>query len=453
MGAVDLVDPGRVAEVGRARAAARRPRRPRARRRLEGPHLPEVPRRPARVGGRRRAHARRARSRRRVIPRNPLDVLAQQIVAICADEEIAVDELHELVRGAYPFADLSRVAARERARHARRPLPVRRVRRAAAADRLGPHRPASIRGRAGRAAARGHERAARSPTAASSASTSSTAAAASASSTRRWSTRRARGRRSCSAPRPGGSRRSRATACSSRRPRACPGAVPFWKGEGVGRPYELGEAIGATSRELVALSEREGARAARTTEHTLDERAATNLLTFLREQEAATGAVPVRPHDRRRALPRRDRRLAALHPHAVRRPRARAVGDGARRAAARRRSGSRRRRSGRTTGSRSTCPTPTRRRRSTSCCSSPTRSRSSSSQRARRHGALRRALPRERGPRAADPAPPARRAHAALAAAPEGAVAAAGRAPLPGRSRSCSRPTASACRTSSTCPR
>ncbi|MDQ5821290.1 MAG: DEAD/DEAH box helicase, partial [Actinomycetota bacterium] len=43
-----------------------------------------------------------------VIPRNPLDVLAQQIVAICADEEIEVAELHELVRGAYPFADLSR---------------------------------------------------------------------------------------------------------------------------------------------------------------------------------------------------------------------------------------------------------------------------------------------------------------------------------------------------------
>src|SRR2546429_2774209 len=43
-----------------------------------------------------------------VIPRNPLDVLAQQIVAICADEEISVDELHDLVRGAYPFADLSR---------------------------------------------------------------------------------------------------------------------------------------------------------------------------------------------------------------------------------------------------------------------------------------------------------------------------------------------------------
>src|SRR6185295_17695894 len=42
-----------------------------------------------------------------VIPRNPLDVLAQQIVAIAADEEISVDDLHRLVRRAYPFAELS----------------------------------------------------------------------------------------------------------------------------------------------------------------------------------------------------------------------------------------------------------------------------------------------------------------------------------------------------------
>ena len=42
------------------------------------------------------------------IPRNPLDVLAQHVVAICADEDIAVTELHELVRGAHPFAELSR---------------------------------------------------------------------------------------------------------------------------------------------------------------------------------------------------------------------------------------------------------------------------------------------------------------------------------------------------------
>ena len=43
------------------------------------------------------------------IPRNPLDVLAQQIVAIASQEEIEVDELHTLVRHAYPFAELSRV--------------------------------------------------------------------------------------------------------------------------------------------------------------------------------------------------------------------------------------------------------------------------------------------------------------------------------------------------------
>src|SRR5207344_135097 len=40
------------------------------------------------------------------IPRNPLDVLAQQVVAICADEEVEVVELHRIVRRAYPFSDL-----------------------------------------------------------------------------------------------------------------------------------------------------------------------------------------------------------------------------------------------------------------------------------------------------------------------------------------------------------
>ena len=180
--------------------------------------------------------------------------------------------------------------ARERARHARRPLPVGRVRRAAAPDRLGPHgrrRSAAARARAGSPS----RTRARSRTAASSASTSSTAAAAWASWTRRWSTRPARARRSCSAPRRGGSRRSRATACSCRRRPGVPGAVPFWKGEGVGRPYELGAAIGQASRELVALPE-EKAKARLGEEFLLDERAAANLLTFLREQEAATGAVP-----------------------------------------------------------------------------------------------------------------------------------------------------------------
>src|SRR6185312_14053553 len=55
-----------------------------------------------------------------------------------------------------------------------------------------------------------------------------------------------------------------------------PGAVPFWKGEGVGRPYELGEKIGRTSRELVALSTKVGLARLRDDYH-LDPLAAKNL--------------------------------------------------------------------------------------------------------------------------------------------------------------------------------
>src|SRR5438105_7002915 len=63
-----------------------------------------------------------------------------------------------------------------------------------------------------------------------------------------------------------------------------PGAVPFWKGEGVGRPYELGAAIGEFTRKLLAAKEPKIER--------LDDRAAWNLLEFVREQQRATGVVP-----------------------------------------------------------------------------------------------------------------------------------------------------------------
>ena len=91
------------------------------------------------------------------IPRNPLDVLAQQIVAICADEEIAVDELHSLVRGAYPFADLSRVQLENVLDMLDGRYPsdeFAELRARVVWDRTG----GVVRGRAGRAAARGHER-------------------------------------------------------------------------------------------------------------------------------------------------------------------------------------------------------------------------------------------------------------------------------------------------------
>src|SRR5205807_2042804 len=42
------------------------------------------------------------------VPRNPVDVLAQQIVAMCAVEELEVDDVHRAALGAYPFADCSR---------------------------------------------------------------------------------------------------------------------------------------------------------------------------------------------------------------------------------------------------------------------------------------------------------------------------------------------------------
>jgi ATP-dependent Lhr-like helicase len=69
-----------------------------------------------------------------------------------------------------------------------------------------------------------------------------------------------------------------------------PGRVPFWKGDGIGRPAELGRATGAFVREVEGASD-DDARA-RVSAGGLDERAVTNLLTFLRDQRAATGHVP-----------------------------------------------------------------------------------------------------------------------------------------------------------------
>ena len=148
-------DPGREPEVGRARPAAGRPCGPRARLGLEGPPLPEVPRRPARVRRRRPRDARwrdrgdgdpaeparrarpadrgdRGRGRRRA--RRPPPARSRRLPV-----------LRSLPR-----------PARERARHARGPLPVGRVRRAAPADRLGPDGRSDPRAH-GRAAARDHE--------------------------------------------------------------------------------------------------------------------------------------------------------------------------------------------------------------------------------------------------------------------------------------------------------
>jgi ATP-dependent Lhr-like helicase len=224
-----------------------------------------------------------------VIPKNPLDVLAQQIVAVAAQEEIEVGELHDLVRGAYPFADLSRAQLENVLDMLSGRYP---------SDEFAELRPRIVWDRTG-GTIRGRDGARR--LAVTNAGTipdrglfavhlvdgggrvgeldeemvyEARAGQTFLLGASTWRIEEITRDRVLVSPAPG-----------------VPGAVPFWKGEGVGRPYELGEQIGRASRELSALSD-DQAVARLTERHCLDKRAAANLLTFLREQEAATRAVP-----------------------------------------------------------------------------------------------------------------------------------------------------------------
>lgn len=69
-----------------------------------------------------------------------------------------------------------------------------------------------------------------------------------------------------------------------------PGKVPFWHGDGIGRPFELGEALGAFSREISAAPPEKAAQ--RLIDAGLDAQARANLLAHLSEQREATGTLP-----------------------------------------------------------------------------------------------------------------------------------------------------------------
>ncbi|WP_243062328.1 DEAD/DEAH box helicase [Humibacter sp. RRB41] len=69
-----------------------------------------------------------------------------------------------------------------------------------------------------------------------------------------------------------------------------PGRLPFWKGDGLGRPAELGEAVGGFVREVAHVSEADAR--ARTANAGLDDFATGNLLAYLDEQKKATGHLP-----------------------------------------------------------------------------------------------------------------------------------------------------------------
>ena len=69
------------------------------------------------------------------------------------------------------------------------------------------------------------------------------------------------------------------------------GKLPFWRGDGPGRPVELGRALGAFVREIAALPEAAAVERL-TRDEQLDAFAAHNVLSYLREQREATGALP-----------------------------------------------------------------------------------------------------------------------------------------------------------------
>ena len=204
-----------------------------------------------------------------------------------------------------------------------------------------------------------------------------------------------------------------------------PGAVPFWRGDGVGRPAELGRAIGEFAREAVSSTAKKLAA-----EYDLDRRAAENLLAYLQEQQAATRVVP---SDQSIVIERfrdeiGDWRLCILSP--VRGARPRRLGARAQLADPQR-AGPRGRRD--LVRRRHRHP-PARCRRGAAGrprAARARRGRGPGREGAGRLGPLRRPLPRERGAVAAPSARLPRQAHAAVAAAAEVAEPARGREGLP----------------------
>ncbi len=78
-----------------------------------------------------------------------------------------------------------------------------------------------------------------------------------------------------------------------------PGRLPFWTGDTLGRPAELGAAIGAFTREVAAMTHEQGIE--RATSAGLDEWAAENLVSLIEEQKESTQVVP---HDQQLVVER-----------------------------------------------------------------------------------------------------------------------------------------------------
>lgn len=70
-----------------------------------------------------------------------------------------------------------------------------------------------------------------------------------------------------------------------------PGKMPFWRGDRVGRGAALGEAMGELTREIAARIDTTAEKYLRD-KHDLDERAAKNLVRYVHEEQRIAGAVP-----------------------------------------------------------------------------------------------------------------------------------------------------------------
>ena len=219
-----------------------------------------------------------------VIPRNPLDVLAQHMVSMVADDEWRVDDVEQLVTATEPFKELSReqlenvldmldgrypserfaelrprvvwdrTAGTVRGRKGARQLAVTNAGTIPDRGLYGVHLPDGRR--VGELDEEMVYEARPGQTFLLGATT--------------WRIEDITRDRVIVTPAPG-----------------VPGAVPFWRGDGVGRPAELGRAIGAFTREAVGSD-----AATLGADYDLDQRAAQNLISYLQEQQSVTRVVP-----------------------------------------------------------------------------------------------------------------------------------------------------------------
>ncbi|HTO95015.1 MAG TPA: DEAD/DEAH box helicase [Bacteroidota bacterium] len=75
-----------------------------------------------------------------------------------------------------------------------------------------------------------------------------------------------------------------------------PARMPFWRGEGIGRSYELGCAVGAFRRRMEQTIDEPGFASALRASYPIDGRSAWNIREYFRKQRDTTGVIP---HDRR----------------------------------------------------------------------------------------------------------------------------------------------------------